>query len=96
MTQNQQRFIVLEKRKQEIKIYLEELAAVTEDLVKEMGLNSYFQDEEGTVYKLVKPEGRFVKYEEYGYIRTRRLNEKRGDLSIKEAEEAGFTVPNKP
>ena len=95
MTSSQQRFITLEKKKAEIKLYLEELAAATENLVKEMGLNSYFQDEEGTVYKLVKPEGRFVKYEEYGYIRTRRVGEKRGDLSLKEAEEAGYSVPSK-
>ena len=95
MTYNQRRFIILERKKQEIKLYLEELAAATEDLVKEMGINSYFQDDEGIVYKLVKPEGRFIKYEEYGYIRTRRADEKRGDLSLKEAEEAGFSVPNK-
>jgi hypothetical protein len=95
MTSNQQRFITLEKKKAEVKLYLEELAAATESLVKEMGLNSYFQDEEGTVYKLVKPEGRFVKYEEYSYIRTRRAGEKRGDLSLKEAEEAGYSVPSK-
>lgn len=61
----------------------------------EVGLNGYFQDEEGTVYKIVEPEGKFVTYDKISYVRTRRLTEKRGDLSLKEAEEAGYNVPTK-
>lgn len=54
-----------------------------------------FQDDEGTVYKIVIPEGKFVHFEHIGYVRTRRLDEKRGDLSIKDAEAAGYNVPTK-
>lgn len=60
-----------------------------------MGLDGYFQDEEGTVYKIVEPAGKFVTFDKVSYVRTRRTTEKRGDLSIKEAEEAGFNVPTK-
>lgn len=58
-------------------------------------MNGYFQDEEGTVYKVVIPEGKWVTYDKISYVRTRRLDEKRGDLSLKEAEAAGFNVPTK-
>lgn len=36
-----------------------------------------------------------VTFERISYIRTRRMDEKRGDLSLKEAEEAGFAVQKK-
>lgn len=88
-----QRFIELERKKSEYKKFYEELSKATEDLVKEIGVNSYFQDpSDGTVFKLVIPEGRFVYYEKFSYVRTRRADEKRGDLSLKEAQEAGFEV----
>lgn len=92
MTEAQIRFVELEKRKEAIKKYFEELQAATEAVAKECGIGSYFQDNEGTVYKIVVPEGRFVKYEQIGYQRTRRADEKRGDLSLTEAREAGFDV----
>lgn len=66
-----------------------------ESVAKEVGINGYFQDNEGTVYKVVEPDGKYVNFEKISYVRTRRLNEKRGDLSLKEAEEAGFSVPTK-
>lgn len=88
-----QRFIELEKKKAEVKQYFEDLRLATEELVKEQGVGSYFQDpSDGTVFKLVIPEGKFVQFEKYGYVRTRRKDEKRGDLSLKEAKEAGFTL----
>lgn len=89
------RFLELEKRKTEIKKYYEELNAALDAVIKEVGVNSYFQDSEGTVFKTVIPEGRFVSFDKYGYVRTRRPDEKRGDLSLKEAKEAGFDVPGK-
>lgn len=90
-----QRFIELEKKKAEVKKYFEELSEAVEAVSKETGINGYFQDPtDGTVFKIVIPEGRFVNYEKIGYQRTRRayLGEKRGDLSLKEAKEAGFEV----
>ena len=95
MTETQRKFVELERRKEEVKKYFEELQAATEALSKEIGINGYFQDEQGIVYKVVVPEGRFVHYEPLSYVRTRRAHEARGDLSMKEAEAAGYTLPNR-
>lgn len=95
MTEAQARFVALEKRKEEVKKYFEDLALATEAVSKEVGVNGYFQDNEGTVYKVVVPEGKFVHFEKLSYVRTRRSHEKRGDLSMKEAQEAGFVLPNR-
>jgi len=87
------RFIELEKKKADVKRYFDELKQVTEDLVSEYGVDTYFQDpSDGTVFKLVVPEGRFVQFDKYSYVRTRRQGEKRGDLSLKEAKDAGFEI----
>ena len=95
MTPAQRNFVELEKRKEQVKSYFESLKKAVDEVAKEVGINGFFQDEEGTVYKVVEPEGRFVNYERISYKRTRRLNEERGDLSIKDAEAAGFVVPSK-
>lgn len=93
MTDAQARFVALEKRKEEVKKFFEDLALATEEVSKEVGINGYFQDNEGTVYKVVVPDGKFVHFEKLSYVRTRRAHEKRGDLSMKEAEGAGFALP---
>lgn len=95
MTPVQKRFVELEKKKEEVKKFFEELREATLQVANEVGVNGYFQDDDGTVYKLVEPDGKFVTFDKISYIRTRRLDEKRGDLSIKEAEAAGFNVPTK-
>jgi hypothetical protein len=94
MSPTKRKFVELEKRKEEVKRYFEELAEAVSALAAEVGVNGYFQDEEGTVYKVVEPEGKFVHFEKLSYVRTRRPGEKRGDLSMKEATEAGFILPN--
>lgn len=88
----QKKFVELEKKKDEVKKYYEDLNTTIEALVSENGVNSYFQDEEGTVYKFVECEGRYVKFDKYGYERTKRAGEERGSLSMKEAREKGFNV----
>lgn len=95
LTEAQQKFIELEKKKAEVKKFFDELKEATEAVAKEVGVNGYFQDpSDGTVFKIVVPEGRFVAFDRIGYNRTRRayLGEKKGDLSLTEAKEAGFTV----
>jgi hypothetical protein len=87
-----QRFLVLEKQKQAYKNYIKELEEATEALVKHLGVNAYFQDAEGTVYKTEECTGRYVHFSKYTYSRTKRGDEKRGELSVKEAQEAGFKV----
>ena len=78
--------------KEEIKKYFEELRLATEAVAKEVGINGFFQDGAGIVYKVIIPDGKFVTYDKISYVRTRRSHEKRGDLSMKEAEAAGFRL----
>jgi hypothetical protein len=92
VTDAQRRFVELERKKEEVKKYFDELNTAVETVSKEVGVNGMFQDEQGIVYKVVIPEGKFVYFEKISYVRTRRPHEKRGDLSMKEAESAGFRL----
>ena len=92
MTEAQRKFVELERKKEDIKRYFDELNQACEAVSKEVGVNGFFQDELGIVYKVVVPEGKFVYFEKISYVRTRRPHEKRGDLSMKEAESAGFKL----
>ena len=92
MTDKQKRFVELERKKDEIKAFYEAFEAATAELIRDQGLNSYFRDEQGTVYKLVELDGRYVKFDRYGYVRTKRPGEDRGSLSVKEAKEHGFDI----
>lgn len=95
LTASQERFIALSRELEDInearKAKCKELEAVAVDI----GVGKYFQDKDTTVYKIVEPKGTFVDYKKIGYIRTRRNGEERGDLSLKEAKEAGFLVGEK-
>lgn len=92
LTDAQKRLIELDKKKEEIKKYYEDLSTTLNELINQHGINAMFMDEEGIVYKVVEPEGRFINYEKYGYVRTKRDGESRGSLSVKEAKEHGFPV----
>ena len=92
MTEAQLKFIALEKRKEDVKKFFEELSLATEAVVQEIGLNKYFQDGDGIVYKTTVPDGKFVYFEKFSIDRTRRAGEKSGSLSLKEAKENGFVV----
>jgi hypothetical protein len=92
MTEAQKKFVELERKKEEVKKYFDELNAACLAVSKEVGINGYFQDDYGIVYKVVIPAGKFVHFEHISYVRTRRPNETRGDLSMKEAEGAGFRL----
>ncbi|NVM33970.1 MAG: hypothetical protein HWN81_00140 [Candidatus Lokiarchaeota archaeon] len=95
MTDAQKQFIELEKKKNEIKKYFEELAEATQAVADELGVDGHFQDDEGTVYQIVIPTGRFVAFDKIGYQRTRREGEKKGDLSLTKARELGYVVEGK-
>lgn len=95
LSEKQKRFLQLERKREEVKQYFDDLESAVKDVVAEIGVGGMFQDSEGTVYKMVEPDGRFVHYEKLSYVRTRRPHEARGDLSIKEAEAAGFKIPEK-
>lgn len=92
MTEAQSKFVALERRKEEIKAYFDELNQAAEAVAKEVGVNGMFQADDGCVYKMIVPEGKFVYFEKYSYVRTKRAGETRGTLAAKEAKEAGFTL----
>jgi len=90
MTRKQERFVELELERTRHKEYFAELQEATQAVADEIGVNSYFEDDYGTVYKVVSPKGRWVDFESIGYLRTKREEEIKGSLSAKEAKEAGF------
>lgn len=92
LSEKQKRFVELERRKDEVRKYYEDLELATIELIAEQGLNTYFQDEQNIVYKLVENDGRYVKFDRFGYVRTKRPGEDRGSLSVKEAKEHGFAI----
>ena len=92
LSENMKRFVELEKKKEEVKKYFDELQVAISAVEAEIGIDGFFQDEQGTVYKIVIPEGRYVAFDKIGYERTRRQGERQGSLSLKEAKEKGFNV----
>ena len=92
MTPAMEKFVALEKKKNEVKQYFKDLQEALEAVSKEVGVGGYFQDAEGIVYHIVVPDGKFVTFEKLSYDRTKREGEARGSLSVKEATERGFTV----
>jgi len=92
METDQQKFLRLAGKYESL---IEQLKTVKEEMNTAMvalGVNSFVQDADGTVYQVVVPQGRFVHFDTISYIRTRKEGEDRGDLSLKKAEEAGFNV----
>src|SRR5665213_809598 len=75
MTEAQRRFVSLEKQKEEVKKFYENLSEAIVAVQKEVGLNGLFQDDEGTVYKIIEPDGKYVPFDKISYLRTRRLSE---------------------
>lgn len=92
LTEAQVKFVELEKKREEVKQYFKDLEDAAHAVADKIGIGGYFQDEEGTVYKMVVPTGKWVTFETYSYVRTRRGDEKQGTLSMKEAVAAGFEV----
>ena len=92
MTDTQNKFVELEKKKEEVKKFFDDLREATQAVADEIGVGNYFQDEEGTVYKVVVPPGKWIVFDTISYSRTKREGEERGSLSVKEAKEHGFEV----
>ena len=92
MTETQKKFIELEKHKVAWKKFVDDLTTATKAVVDEIGIDKYFQDEDGVVYKTVVPKGKFIYFDSFTIERTKRLGEIKGSLSVKEAEEHGFKV----
>jgi len=86
LTEAMRTLIALDLRKKEIEEYYQALEVAIELVAQEIGVNGYFQAPDGIVYKIVKPEGRYVMFRELDFVRTKRASEERGTLSQKEAE----------
>jgi len=89
MTDAQKKFVELEQKRKQ---FLEEFDAALLAVAEETGIGNYFQSDDGVVYKIVTPAGRWVKFDLVSYVRTKHEGEERGNLSSKEAEIAGFKV----
>lgn len=85
LTEAQRRLVALDLRKAEIIAYYDELESTLKAIAEESGLNSYFRDDDGIVYKITIPDGKFVSFKPYDYVRTKREGERAGTLSMKEA-----------
>lgn len=80
------KLVELSFKRDELKKQYEELNTQLEEVLNYLGVGSFFQDKDGTVYKIVVPKGSFVSFKHIDYVRTRRGDEKLGTLSMKEAE----------
>ena len=92
MTPAQMKLVALDLKKAEITAYYEELDKVLTEVVAEVGMNGMFQSEDGTVFKITEPKGKYIPYKDLEYLRTKRADERAGTLSAKEAKEAGYDV----
>lgn len=72
--------------KDELKKKYDELNTQLEETLTVLGVDSFFQDKDGTVYKVVVPKGTYVGFKCIDFVRTKRGMEKVGSLSQKEAE----------
>ena len=82
----QKKLVELSYKKDELKKQYEELNKELEEVLNILGVNHFFKDAEGTIYKVVVPSGSFISFKHIDFVRTRRGMEKVGSLSLKEAE----------
>lgn len=83
----QKRLAELSYKKDELKKQYEELNTELEHILNILGVGHFFEDVEGTVYKVVVPKGTFTAFKHIDFVHTRRGMEKIGSLSQKEAKE---------
>ena len=87
LEQAQQKLVELSYVKDELKKKYEELNAELEKVLNVIGIDGFFKDKDGTVYKVVVPKGTYVSFKPIDFVRTKRGMEKVGSLSLKEAKE---------
>lgn len=92
LTEAQKRLIALDLKKESVDKFYEDLDAAIREVQAEVGTDGFFQAEDGIVYKVIVPAGRYVKYADLAYVRTKRPDERAGTLSVKEAQENGFKI----
>lgn len=85
-------FTVAESMLKDAKEIYAALDNAVEKLIKLKGVNFMFQLPDGPVVKLQEAKGRYVEFKKYEFVRTKRADESKGTLSVKEAQEMGFKV----
>lgn len=93
LSPEQSKFLELAKYHEQLKEKLDEVRTEMATALVGLGLGTVLQDPDTlTVYKVVKPQGRFVYYYDLDYVRTAQDGERAGTLSKKEAESLGFVL----
>lgn len=96
MTDNQRKLIELSKQYEALRDQMKEVSAGLNDataaVAQEIGIGTFFQDTDGTVFRVAKATGTYVAYKELVYERTRRHPKEKPGISLKDARDAGFDV----
>ena len=95
-TASQRKLIQLSKQyetlKEAMKSISNELNEATLAVARETGIGVFFQDVDGTVFRVAKATGTYVAYKELTYERTRRNPQEKPGISLKDARDAGYDV----
>ncbi len=93
LTDKQEKLLEVMKNFENLKQQMKELKPQLLELLEEVGVGTYFQDP-GTqiVYKVTVPTGRFTYFDAIDYDRTKKVEERSGALSKKEAIANGFNL----
>ena len=96
MTDNQSKLIQLSKQyeilREQMKEVSEGLNEATAAIAQESGIGTFFQDTDGTVFRVAKATGTYIAYKDLIYERTRRHPKEKPGISLKDARDAGDDV----
>lgn len=96
MTHNQNKLIELSKKYETLRDVMKDVSVQLNDattaVAQEIGLGTFFQDDDGTVFRVAKATGTFVPFRDLTYERTRRHPKEKPGISLKDARDAGYDV----
>lgn len=78
---------------EEVKPLFDLQKRIRDIIISRTHMGSYWQDQDGIVFRTADKKGQWVDFTPHEIQRTRRPGETKGTISIKDAEEAGFVVP---
>lgn len=93
MNDAQAKFLEISKKYENLKKQMKELKPQLQSILTELGVGAHFQDPTTlAVYEVVVPNGTFTFFDPISYNRTKMGDERKGDLSMKKAEELGYSL----
>ena len=93
VTEIQQKAIGLINQIEILKEQLKPLQKELDETIAQIPVGEMFQDETTKiVYRIATQKGTYIEFKHLIYQRTRKEGESKGSISIKEAEEKGFTL----